>query len=262
MKRQTKGFTLVELSIVLVIIGLLIGGILIGQSMIETAKVNRFISEVQQYEIAAKNYKSRFRYFPGDHPTAYDIFGSDCGIDNDPATASWNGCNGNGDHKLSSGNYTETSSFWYHLSQSGLLGKTRFGIMYAASASSQAAGSTIPLFSLDENLVGTAFSNSSWLYGNAPSSYGTNGIWFGVCYIGGCDPYYLSVSLTRAIDAKADDGKPGTGNFYGFRSSADVTAGHCVTSLSYITSEYKGDDTGDGAGCAFTFRNLNEDVAL
>lgn len=63
-----KGFTLVELSIVLVIIGLLIGGILVGQSLIESAKINRLVSDLRQYEVAITQFKGKFKYYPGDTP--------------------------------------------------------------------------------------------------------------------------------------------------------------------------------------------------
>ena len=62
-----SGFTLVELSIVLVIIGLLIGGILVGQSLIESAKVNKIIGEAQQYQIAIRLFKEKFKQLPGDY---------------------------------------------------------------------------------------------------------------------------------------------------------------------------------------------------
>lgn len=61
-----KGFTLVELSIVLVIIGLLIGGILVGQSLIESAKIQGYVKKIQQWEIAFDLFKSKFGQFPGD----------------------------------------------------------------------------------------------------------------------------------------------------------------------------------------------------
>ncbi len=64
-----KGFTLVELSIVLVIIGLLIGGILIAQSMIETAKIEMLIRQIQQIDAAVANFKTRYNYLPGDAPS-------------------------------------------------------------------------------------------------------------------------------------------------------------------------------------------------
>jgi prepilin-type N-terminal cleavage/methylation domain-containing protein len=62
-----QGFTLVELSIVLVVIGLLIGGILIGQSMLSSAKINAQIKQIQQFDIASSSYISKFRAFPGDN---------------------------------------------------------------------------------------------------------------------------------------------------------------------------------------------------
>lgn len=61
-----NGFTLVELSIVLVIIGLLIGGILVGQSLIDSAKLQSFIRQMQQYDIAINGFKQKFKQYPGD----------------------------------------------------------------------------------------------------------------------------------------------------------------------------------------------------
>jgi len=68
-----KGFTLVELSIVLVIIGLLIGGILVAQSMVSTAKVTAVIQQIGQFDAGVENFKTRYNYLPGDLP----IFGGD-----------------------------------------------------------------------------------------------------------------------------------------------------------------------------------------
>ena len=63
---MNKGFTLVELSIVLVIIGLLTGGILVAQSLIDTAKIQSQIKQVQQLDIAYYGFESRYRQIPGD----------------------------------------------------------------------------------------------------------------------------------------------------------------------------------------------------
>lgn len=70
-KRQNKpnGFTLVELSIALVIVGLLIGGVLVGQSLVTSAKLNRIISDNEQYKILISQAISKFKCVPGDCPT-------------------------------------------------------------------------------------------------------------------------------------------------------------------------------------------------
>jgi len=70
MKNQSRtdrvGFTLVELSIVLVVIGLLIGGILVAQSMISAARIQSFIRAIQQFDAAVSNFQTKFNQFPGD----------------------------------------------------------------------------------------------------------------------------------------------------------------------------------------------------
>ena len=61
-----RGFTLVELSIVLVIIGLLIGGILVAQSLVETSKINKVVGQIQQFDIGVRVFKDKFNGLPGD----------------------------------------------------------------------------------------------------------------------------------------------------------------------------------------------------
>ena len=61
-----KGFTLVELSIVLVIIGLLIGGILAAQSMITTTKIQAFVRQIGQFDAAVGTFQDKFNGVPGD----------------------------------------------------------------------------------------------------------------------------------------------------------------------------------------------------
>lgn len=66
MKKYQSGFTLVEIAIVLVIIGLLLGGVLKGQEMIENAKIKNGINDMNGVTAAYNSYIDRFRRLPGD----------------------------------------------------------------------------------------------------------------------------------------------------------------------------------------------------
>ena len=68
--RKTRGFTLVEIAIVLVIIGLLLGGILKGQEMITQAKIKNVIADFSGVSAAYHGYQDRYRAIPGDDPNA------------------------------------------------------------------------------------------------------------------------------------------------------------------------------------------------
>lgn len=67
-KNNKSGFTLVELSIVLVIIGLLVGGVLVGQDLIKSAEIRSQISQIEKFNTAANTFKLKYGYLPGDIP--------------------------------------------------------------------------------------------------------------------------------------------------------------------------------------------------
>lgn len=66
MKKQQTGFTLIELAIVLVIIGLLLGGVLKGQELINSAKVKNMVADFQNTQIFLYGYQGKFKSLPGD----------------------------------------------------------------------------------------------------------------------------------------------------------------------------------------------------
>src|SRR5579859_6894314 len=70
MAQKQQGFTLVEIAIVLVIIGLLLGGILKGQEMITQAKIKNAVADFSGISAAYYGYQDRYRAIPGDDPTA------------------------------------------------------------------------------------------------------------------------------------------------------------------------------------------------
>src|SRR5712671_3124649 len=70
-KKSTEtGFTLVEIAIVLVIIGLLLGGILKGQEMITQAKIKNIVNDFNGITVAVTSYQDRYRAIPGDDQNA------------------------------------------------------------------------------------------------------------------------------------------------------------------------------------------------
>jgi prepilin-type N-terminal cleavage/methylation domain-containing protein len=111
MKRGQGGFTLVEIAIVLVIIGLLLGGILKGQEMITQAKIKNVIADMSGVSAAMYGYQDRYRALPGD-----DKLASRWGL-TPPGTA------GDG---VVEGAYIgaatlETMLFWDHLRRAGFV---------------------------------------------------------------------------------------------------------------------------------------------
>jgi len=128
------GFTLVELSIVLTIIGILIGGIIKGQEMIQTARVTTTIAQVQSYEAATLGFQSKYSGMPGDLLTAADRIPG-CDANCTPVTPG-GGNNIVGDPTWLNSWSTQTAAtlpsppttendetmlFWVHLAHSGLI---------------------------------------------------------------------------------------------------------------------------------------------
>lgn len=119
-KRYLKqGFTLVELSIVIIIIGFLIAGIASGQSLIRQAQLNSIITDMQNYQTAYNAFIQRYSSVPGDmvNPDAYWPAGSGgCAI-----TAG--NCNGNGDGliQFNAGVNDESYAAWRQLSLAGII---------------------------------------------------------------------------------------------------------------------------------------------
>ncbi len=68
MTQAPRGFTLIELAIVLVVIGLLLGGILKGQELIESARARSLISQIDSIKAAYYAFQDKYRAIPGDYP--------------------------------------------------------------------------------------------------------------------------------------------------------------------------------------------------
>jgi prepilin-type N-terminal cleavage/methylation domain-containing protein len=145
-----RGFTLVELAIVITIIGLLIGGILKGQEMIANAKITATIAQLQSYQAATISFRDRFDQFPG------DFSGAQGRLPNCTAASFCYNGNGNsfvgffapGTNDSFYGNQAgvitmpqaETSMYWKHLALADLIS----GVNPGSSPAAPAWGQTHP----------------------------------------------------------------------------------------------------------------------
>lgn len=121
--RNSKGFTLVELAIVLVIIGILLGAVLKGQELINNAKIKRVYSQYREVYAAILTYQDRFGALPGDdnttglatrwNPPTYYTAGTGSGTINGGTTTTMFTC--------AAATATETCGMWDHLRRAGIL---------------------------------------------------------------------------------------------------------------------------------------------
>lgn len=123
--RPHSAFTLVELSIVLVILGLLVGGVLAGQSLIEAASLRKQIVQFQEVNVAANAFKVKYLTLPGDlqAPDRFNLwvpptYAGDPGVgDGDGKVEQWGGNNAICVSRFSG----ELVLFWRHLAEAGLM---------------------------------------------------------------------------------------------------------------------------------------------
>src|SRR5881628_1216539 len=107
MKNRPQGFTLVEIAIVLVIIGLLLGGILKGQEMITQAKIKNVIADFSGVSAAYHGYVDRYKKIPGDDPcVGGTVNAAICGT----TTGRWTGASAGNGNGIVAGKYNSTTA--------------------------------------------------------------------------------------------------------------------------------------------------------
>jgi prepilin-type N-terminal cleavage/methylation domain-containing protein len=247
-----NGFTLIEISIVLVVIGLIVGGIVIGQSLSRTAQLQSVTSDITRFTQATQLFKEKYKYLPGDMPTAESFWGSDTSCPNTPYTATPHTavCNGNGDGRINT-NYNTTDGYerfraWQELSDAGMIAGSYTGVSGTASQVDSLIGINVPASSIS----GAGY---TLIYYNMPNGDFQNwpivGHMFEFGGATGTGSWGAAITPTEAftIDSKIDDGMPATGHVL----SSGPTLTNCNTSSVQATARYNTAYTGVACGLVF-----------
>jgi prepilin-type N-terminal cleavage/methylation domain-containing protein len=206
-RNQQSGFTLVEIAIVLVIIGLLLGGVLKGQELINSAKVKNFANDFRNISTFVYAYQDKYRATPGDDPTPATH------ADATAVLATTGGTVGNARIE---GNWNSTTVtdesylFWQHVRLAGL-----------------ATGSTttgVPLGYLPTNADGGALGVTGAPVYNGPAPAWTAN--FFICSSN------IQGRFARQLDTTIDDGNTSTGTV---RVLGTVAGGELPTANTFFT---------------------------
>ena len=228
--QDSDGFTLVELSIVMIIIGLLIGGIFGGMKLVDNANVQKTIQDLKSFDAAGLTFKDIYRALPGDMRNAStrlpNCANAPCNI------------NGNGDRMVgtwASNSISITDEkfvFWHHLLAAELINSVK-------PVSDLTPGEGQP-----EIPVGGVYrmqGNYNGLFWGTVNVSSKHILWLSDRY---SDDFYASstqsqdsilCSTSSRIDTKMDDGRPGSGKVIVFGSCSSTYPTLTPTS-NYITT--------------------------
>lgn len=182
MKNKQSGFTLVEIAIVLVIIGLLLGGVLKGQELITQAKIKNVSNDLNGVTVAIYGYQDRYKRLPGDDPgrTRWTVGGAGGTALTASANAGNNVLNGNYN---STTDADESRMFWLDLRLSGFVAGDTSSIPNGSSQPLNAAGGIIGVQAGGLGLSGTVVCAGS-----------------------------LPAKVAQALDSQMDDGNAASGS--------------------------------------------------
>jgi prepilin-type N-terminal cleavage/methylation domain-containing protein len=223
-KIGTQGFTLVELSIVIIIIGFLIAGIAAGTSLIKQAELNSVVRDFQSYQTAYNNFLGRYSKAPGDFNGAVAIWTQT----NIRTTTS-----GNGDGNGIIDTVDESWMAWKHLSLANMI-SSGIAVVPASVAVAPTIGTNVPASKVtgagymmvqgDTAVTGLAFTEGD---ANLWSDGRTNAVFLAAgpdatgFLLGGA----LKAEDAFNIDKKLDDGQISGANFVGANTGSIRTVG-------------------------------------
>jgi len=228
---RKSGFTLIELSIVLVIIGLIVGGVLTGQDLIKAAQVRATVSQYEGYNTAVNTFQTKYNGLPGDLIAAT---ASQFGLTYGAGTAGL----GDGDGMIADNSGTagvEGGLFWVHLSAANLIGNN-FTLATGTATDYAGAASTAEVLPLAK-ITGNYFWVSS---SGGLNYYGLSGV---TSFLETTGPAVTSQGQLTPIqayniDLKIDDGAPNTGivQAIGASVSGALTLTTAASTISCISA--------------------------
>ena len=247
---KQNGFTLVELSIVIIIIGFLIAGISSGKSLIDQARLNSIIDDMRNYQIAYLSFKNVYSQTPGDTTMASVLFPN--------CAAPVANCNGNGDGKITidgggsyvmgSGTGSEPQKVWAHLYNAKLINNSIIPLVNGnggaetigqTSPEAKISGSIYYIVGGGTNFIGTLDGGQRTVYGLWQET-NINAIYVAVPQTQGISGGVLTPLQTYQIDKKIDDGNEVGGQMQGantgfFRAGTGGSIAHldCINGTTY-----------------------------
>lgn len=246
MRMHNRGFTILEISIVMLIIALIVAAIFAGIAMIRNAEMLSAMANVKSYLQAMETFKDKYKDLPGDFPGAEALWGSDVGCPGTAYTPTQHTatCNGNGNNHIgdhfSDGGVSDYETFraWQHLANASMVTNTFSGISGPGSSNEALRAINVPAAPMD----GGAYS----VFYFQPQNFAAEANYFAAEYghiiILGA---FMAGDFTKgpllkpeyalAIDTKIDDGLPAFGEVMTTKSA--VTP-HCTTSDTPAVSRY------------------------
>ncbi|HUY03517.1 MAG TPA: prepilin-type N-terminal cleavage/methylation domain-containing protein [Rhodocyclaceae bacterium] len=197
MPHRQPGFTLVEIAIVLVIVGLLLGGVLKGQELINSARIRNLANDFGGTAAAVYAYQDRYASLPGDDSGASLRWGADVPSGDRGGTVAGEFC-------ADPGGSGESVNFWRHLRLSGLV---------AGDPATNAQ---------PQNALGGVIGVQT---GTGPVA---------AIEIGGlvlCSTN-LSAKIAEALDIQIDDGRPGTGSLRAYSQHKNAVTRGCPVNIT------------------------------
>jgi len=254
---KKTGFTLIELSIVLVVIALLVGGVLTGQSLIRSSEIRNTIVEYAKFVKGISEFRDKYYALPGDMTNAESNWGADS---NCPNTASNTApkiatCNGDGNGHIGDSDMDgamtvsrEWFRAWQQLGNSGVIEGHYTGTSGPNNAAEAVVGTNVP----KSVLSGAGWTLLYYLF-PANGSPDTGPLWrdqYGHLLVLGApstNSYTSGAAMAPieafTLDSKMDDGKPGRGIIRAFRTSllTNCTLTDTTQDAQAYNSAYKPD---------------------